>query len=66
MVTNIDIIESIFIKRETLLSCLIDRSTATFEAIMQTSRKKSVDENIVLNYMDAVMLVIISNELKLF
>lgn len=39
-----------FIKTEALLSCLIDRSTATFEGIMQTSRKKSEDEKAVLNY----------------
>jgi Fic family protein len=54
-IPNIDIIESIFIKKEALLSCMIDRSTATFEGIMQTSRKKSEDEKTVLNYIDSVM-----------
>jgi len=52
---NIDIIESIFIKKEALLSCQLDKSTATFEGIMQTSRKKSEDEKAILNYMDSVM-----------
>ncbi|KOA19167.1 adenosine monophosphate-protein transferase SoFic [Clostridium homopropionicum DSM 5847] len=56
VVPNIDIIESILIKREALLSCQIDRNTATFEGIMQTSKKKSEEEKIVLNYVNAVML----------
>lgn len=42
LMPNIDIIESIFIKKEALLSCHLDKSTATFEGIMHKPQERKV------------------------
>lgn len=52
-ITNVDVIESILIKKEVLLSCQIDGCTATFEDVLH-STKKNKDAAAVQNYIEAV------------
>jgi hypothetical protein len=45
-----------FIKKEALFSCMVDKIEVTFEDIMQSSRKKQDKEQLVLNYIDTLII----------
>ena len=55
-IPNMDVTESILMKKEILLSCQLDGSKASFDDVLHNTKKKNKDIIYIRNYIEAVLI----------